>query len=140
MRVLAFTVRHVMPVAALCALVACQKHLPMAPSELSDGIVIFEDRNYSGDSAHITSDVKNLEDFHGPCGKNAGQYSNTYSWTDCISSVRVAPGWYAQLYEDDSFRGDILTVTSDVPDLRFSSGPCHEGFNDCVSSIRVFKQ
>ena len=134
----------------LCACVALlsitcggDKRLPPAPSELTTGIVIYEDANYRGSSAHITGDVANLEDFRGPCyaSDNAGQYSSgEFNWNDCISSVRVAPGWRATFYGDDKFRGGRIEVTSDIPDLKRVPGDCSTGMNDCVSSIRLSRQ
>jgi hypothetical protein len=58
-----------------------------------------------------------------------------YSWDDCISSVRVAPGWSATLYRDPDYDDDHVTVTSDVPDFTAFPHDCPEdGLNDCVSS------
>ncbi len=131
-------------ISALCIVVAfaCNvKKLPTAPDDLTEGIVVFEDPDFKGKSAHITSDVADLESFTGPCIKyvtnSDGSTYNTYSWDNCISSVRVAPGWSTTLYGDSNYRGSTLAVSSEVADLRRVSGRCDEGLNDCVSSIRV---
>jgi hypothetical protein len=125
---------------ALGALSACvQKELATAPSDLATGIVIHEDPNYRGKSAHITSDARDLQYYFGPCFEVSNS-ADGVNWDDCISSVRVAPGWRAQLFEDEDFEGRMLTVTSDMRDLRSVPGPCGDDFNDCVSSIRVFMQ
>jgi hypothetical protein len=50
----------------LVLLPGCQKSLPVGPSDLSDGIVVYEHANYLGESAHITQDIKDLKDFKGP--------------------------------------------------------------------------
>ena len=54
--------------------------------------------------------------------------------------VRIAPGWRAVLYRDDGFKGEQLEITADVPNLTQAVGRCSKGgFNDCVTSIRVFR-
>lgn len=115
--------------------------LPTAPSELTSGIVVYEDANYRGQSAHITSDVRDLSDVRGPCqhydsDANGGRYY--YDWNDCISSVKVAPGWRATLYRDDNYRDDSIDIIADVANLQLERHDCpHDGLNDCVTSIRV---
>ena len=139
---------------AVSALVAasgagCQKSLPSAPSELVTGITIYEDANYRGRSALLTRDVRDLKDFSGPCehentiSRADGSSTTTFSrdWNDCISSIRVAPGWRAVAYRDDDFDGDSLVLTSDTPNLQLVPGRCdHDGMNDCITSIRVGPQ
>ena len=124
---------------------ACQKDLPPGPSEFETGITVYEHANFQGESAHITSDIANLEDYKGP------RVTYTYgflgsvptatphnSWDDCISSVRVAPGWSATLYRDPHYEDDQVTVTTDVPNFTAIPHDCPEdGLNDCVSSIRI---
>jgi hypothetical protein len=97
------------------------------------------------ESAHVTQDIKDLKDFKGPCerieysGVPGSPVETHHEWDDCISSVRVSPGWRATLYRDDEFHGDRLEVTSDTPSLQLVPGKCDKGgFNDCVTSIRVF--
>jgi hypothetical protein len=127
---------------ALC-LVACQDSLPTAPSDLLTGLVIYEHANYRGESAHIAESVGNLDDFKGPCVEyySSGDTTTAHeTWNDCISSVRLAPGWRATLYRDRGYDGDTLDVTGDLANLQLSRGDCdHDGFNDCTTSIRVFR-
>jgi peptidase inhibitor family I36 len=120
---------------------ACRDTLPAAPSELTAGIVIYEDANFLGKSALITADIRNLRDIDGPCRKDDGD-SVTNSWDDCASSVRVAPGWRATLYEDPDFRGWAADVGEEnVSNYQLVRGPCaRQAFNDCASSIRVFRK
>lgn len=126
----------------------CQKKLPTAPSDLTTGIVVYEHANYLGNSAHITADIKDLKGFRGPCEET--DYSTTatgtptsstsHVWNDCISSIRVAPGWRAELYKDDDFSGDRHVVTEDRSNLQLVPGDCsHGGFNDCATSIRLIR-
>jgi hypothetical protein len=122
------------------AVAACARSLPTAPSELTEGIVIYPHGNFGGGSAHVTADLADLGDFTGPCVEDTSQYSATYGWGDCISSVRVAPGWRATLYGDAHFKGTSLDVTADVPDLARDPGGCGKGMDDCVSSIRISRQ
>ena len=136
--------RQALVLAGVALFAGCQSSLPTAPAELTSGIVIFEDSNYMGASAHVTEDLKNLEDFKGPCIKTEtssnGIGSSKDVWGDCISSIRVAPGWRATVYRDDGYDGDRLDVTGDIPNLQLVSGDCSKGgFNDCISSIRLIR-
>jgi hypothetical protein len=84
--------------AALVFQLACwaPDGLPLAPSELTTGVVLYEHADYAGLSAHVTESVRHLDDFAGPCRKEVDSGSTTYTydvWDDCISSIRVAPGW-----------------------------------------------
>jgi hypothetical protein len=118
---------------------ACEHpELPMVgPSPLTTGIILFEHANFLGNSAYITSDIADLRDFRGPCVHNDGE-SVTRDWNDCISSVRVAPGWRGTIYKDTGYRDDSLEITGDVPNLQLVRGDCDKGgLNDCVSAVRV---
>ena len=122
------------------ALAACgASSLPTAPSELTSGIAIYEHADYRGESALLTEDVKDLKDVKGPCAMDEGE-NVVDRWNDCISSVRVAPGWRATLFRDDGFKGEQFEVSGDVPNLQQVAGGCSKGgFNDCVTAIRVFR-
>lgn len=124
-------------------LVACRDSLPTGPSELQSGLIIYEHANYAGASAHITESVSNLDDFKGPCieyESSGGTTTTRETWDECISSVRLAPGWRATLYREDGYDGDKLDVTNDIANLQLAPGDCdHDGFNDCATSIRVFR-
>src|SRR5262245_50989018 len=113
--------RRVMAVICATVLASCESQslpwLPTAPSVLERGIVVYEHANYLGESAHITSDIADLKHFDGGCRFKDSESGDYFSWNDCISSVRVAPGWRATLYEDDDFRDEVLIVTEDNPDL-----------------------
>jgi hypothetical protein len=124
--------------------VACgQDSLPTGPSDPMAGIVIYQHADYVGESAHVTSDIKDLKAFKGPCVRSestGGAPTFIEEWNDCISSIRVSPGWRATLYRDDDFDGDQLQVTEDLHNLTLVAGDCDKGgFNDCVTSIRVFR-
>lgn len=120
----------------------CMKSLPGAPSELSTGIVIYLDVNFEGESAHVTQDISDLRDVKGPCLESSGDPTGpSFTWNDCISSIRVAPGWRAILYRDDGYRDDSVEIEADVANLRQMNHDCpHDGLNDCVTSIRVRRQ
>jgi hypothetical protein len=112
--------------------------LPMSPSSLTTGIVLYEHANFLSNSAHLTSDIRDLCDFAGPCLHDDGNGSVSRDWNDCVSSVRVAPGWRATIYRGPNFDDDALEVIADVPNLQLVSGDCpKDGMNDCVSSVRV---
>jgi hypothetical protein len=137
--------RYVIALGGGVFLLACQQTLPMAPSELEAGIIVYEHADYLGASAHITQDIRDLKAFKGPCvvsdSDSNGVTTTTEVWDDCVSSVRVAPGWWARLYRDDDFNGDRIIVTGDTPNLRVAEGRCDKGgFNDCATSIRLFRE
>ena len=120
---------------AFLLLAGCENRLPGAPTELTSGVTIYEHANFMGASALLTRDVSDLRDYSGPCEHS----SNTYGdWNDCVSSVKVAPGWRATIYRDDDFHGGSLELTADAPNLQLVPGDCpHDGFNDCITSVRV---
>jgi hypothetical protein len=126
---------------AVLAIGCDEKELPMAPSDLASGIVVYEHANFFGNSAHITSDMSDLRNFRGPCVHESGE-GVTRDWNDCISSVRVAPGWRATLYRAPDYGDDSLDITEDVPNLQLvRQHDCpNDGLNDCVSSLRVRRQ
>jgi hypothetical protein len=112
--------------------------LPEHPQEPStppgEGIVIFLHADFAGPSQALNVDVPDLGNVEGACGE-------TPRWSDCISSVKVNPGWAATLYRDKDYKGASVTVKADTPNLRDLRGPCdNDSFNDCVSSIRVSRQ
>lgn len=110
---------------------------PVAPIPPGDGIIIYHHVYFEGQAEALNGDVKNLEYLDGPCLRTTGDGDREPSWGDCISSVRVNPGWKATLYQHDSFKGQSFTITEDVPSLVNVPGPCKSTFNDCVSSIRI---
>ena len=116
--------------------------LPMAPSELTSGVIVYEHANFVGNAAHVTSDISDLSKFKGPCAHDDGEGSTSYDWSDCISSVRVAPGWTATLYRGTKYKDDSVMLTADAGNLQeFKQHDCPKtGLNDCVSSIRVRPQ
>ena len=111
--------------------------LPMAPSPFTAGIILYEHANFLGNSAHLTADTPDLRDFRGPCLH--GDDASARDWNDCVSSVKVAPGWRATLYRDPNYRDDALEIAADVPNLQLvREHDCSRGgLNDCVSSVRV---
>ena len=138
--------RRLRVAAVLLIAVGCRDSLPTAPDDLTTGVILYKDANFLGEAAHVTEDVKNLEDFHGPCVHStsdaSGNASTTDSWDDCVSSIRVAPGWRATLFEDRDFKGWAADVGEEnVADYQLVRGPCkNDTFNDCASSIRVFRK
>ena len=112
----------------------------MAPTSLTAGIILYEHANFLGNSAHLTADVHDLREFKGPCIH--GDDASSRDWNDCVSSVRVAPGWRATLFRSTDFHDDSLEITEDVANLQLvRQHDCDEGgLNDCVSSVRVRQQ
>ena len=113
----------------------------MAPSsETFEGVIVYEHIDFQGQSGVLTRDTGNLSDFKGPCEESDGDDIRK-TWNDCISSLRVAPGWRATLYRGRNYGDDALEITADVRDLRLAPHDCPKrGLNDCVSSIRVRRQ
>jgi hypothetical protein len=137
--------KRLLTLALLVCVAACQDSLPTAPTDHQSGIVVYRHANFLGESAHVTESVANLANVEGPCIETDtsadGSTTTRESWNDCISSVRVAPGWHATLYRNTSYGGDKLDVTGEVANLQLSPGDCdHDGFNDCTTSIRVFRR
>ena len=109
---------------------------PLGPTPLDQGVVVFMNSGYRGTSQQVGADVADLRKAEGPCSADE---NGTGSWDDCISSIRVLPGWSARLYGDKNFRGAVLEVTEDIADLSSLRGDCSGSYNDCISSIRVSK-
>jgi hypothetical protein len=122
--------------ALIGAVTACGGLSPLGPTPQGEGIVIFIHADYGGTSQAVNVDVPDLERVEGPCDKHRDEDSQP-TWGDCVSSVRVHPGWSATFYRDREFRGQSVTISADTPNLRTVSGPCDGSFNDCVSSIRI---
>ena len=118
---------------------ACESDLSvLGPTPPDQGIVIFVHADYAGSSQAVNVDVHDLTKTEGPCSSGAEGESPT--WRNCVSSVRVFPGWTATLYRDEDFKGRSITLDADAPNLRNLAGPCDGSFNDCVRSIRVTRQ
>jgi hypothetical protein len=129
--------RRVLYAAVLVFLIAgCGSVEPLGPTPLDQGIVIFIHSGFRGPSQQVGADVPDLTRAEGPCAPDEGGKG---SWNDCISSIRVLPGWSARIYGDKDFRGSVLDVTGDVADLSAIRGECSGSYDDCVSSIRVVK-
>jgi len=129
-----------MGVLAAFVLAACASDMvSLGPTPAGEGIVIFLHADFSGPSQSLNVDVPDLSRVEGAC--SSGQEGETPSWSDCISSVKVMPGWTATLYRDKDYKGASVVVNADTPSLRDLRGPCDkDSFNDCVSSIRVKRQ
>ena len=107
----------------------------LGPTPLDEGIILYMHANFAGPSQALNVDVRDLTRVEGPC--SGGGEGETPTWTECVSSIRVLPGWSATLFEDEDYKGESLTITADTPNLRDIPGPCDDSFNDCVRSIRV---
>ena len=134
------------PVVVLIVVIsACGEGLPVlptAPSNLTTGVAVYEHGDFMGLSAHLTEDVLNLQSYSQGCGQVIGNgnpnESDQLDWNDCISSIRLSPGWRAVIYRDYQFGGESLLVTEDVRNLEHVPGTCKQrGLNDCISSIKV---
>ena len=135
-------------IAAACLALGCDETFPPA-GPLDDlaptGINIYGNADYAGVSAHVTTDVSDLSYYSGGCNERCsyrqdGSSVCTSYWGDCISSIKVAPGWKATVYVKSDFGGDSEELTVDVPNLGQIAGPCKGNWNDCISSIRVRRQ
>lgn len=127
-------------VLALSATSCDYTELPMAPTALTAGIVLYEHANFLGNSAHLTGDVPDLRDFRGPCFE--GDDASQRNWNDCVSSIKVAPGWRAIVYRGANYHDDSLELSADVANLELVRlHDCdHGGMNDCITSVRVRQQ
>jgi hypothetical protein len=129
--------RRFLWVAALAWVIGgCAGPTALGPTPLDQGVVVYMHSGFRGTSQQVGADVVDLTKVQGPC---AVDDSGNGSWNDCISSIRVLPGWSARLYGDRNFRGAVLEVTADVADLSALRGDCSGSYDDCISSIRVVK-
>lgn len=130
----------IMGVLAAAVLAACASDVVrLGPTPPGEGIVIFLHADFAGPSQALNVDVSDLSRLEGAC--SSGEEGEMPSWTDCISSVKVMPGWTATLYRDKNYKGASVAVSADTPSLLNLRGPCDkDSFNDCVSSIRVARQ
>ena len=126
-------------VALVCAAACGSGNTILGPTPAGEGIVIYMHADYAGPSQALNVDVADLGRVDGSCSGGAEGESPT--WEDCVSSVKVMPGWSATLYEKTNYKGASVTLTADAPNLTQLRGPCDKDtFNDCVSSIRVTRQ
>ena len=125
-------------VSVAVALCACGGPEPLGPTAIDQGVIIYMHAGFRGTSQIVDTDVDKLTDVQGPCGGDESEESRT--WNDCISSVRVFPGWGATLYGDSNFRGARLEVTGDIADLGAVRGSCDDSYDDSCSSTRVFRR
>jgi hypothetical protein len=98
---------------------------------------MYEHPRFKGAFIVLTADVPDVDDLEDGCP--AG-WANTLNWDHCVSSIRVAPGWTATIYEHRRYGGASLTIMSDVEDLDDLGGPCGDDWDDCISSLRVRRQ
>jgi hypothetical protein len=88
-------------------LVACQKSLPTAPSEVTSGITIYEHANFLGQSALVTQSITDLKDFKGPCRETTFNGTNT-------ETTEMEIGWtsHRMFPTSSSRRGDATRAGS----------------------------
>ena len=118
---------------------ACEGAEPIGPTPPDEGVIIYIHAGFVGTSQQVNQDIRNLENVEGPCVVS-DESGSTATWNDCISSLRVLPGWQVTVYKDRDFRGRSLSTTEDILDLKQRSGPCDGSFNDCVTSMRVSRR
>lgn len=129
-----FVVALVLVLAAGCGSIPA-----LGPTPPDEGIVIFVHADFTGPSQAMNVDVADLGKVQGSC--SSGAEGEVPTWADCVSSVKIMPGWTATLYRDPNYKGASLAVTADTPNLKDVHGPCDkDSFNDCVSSIRVSRR
>ena len=116
---------------------ACGGVESLGPTALDEGVVVYMNAGFRGVSQQIGADVSDLGRVEGPCGADENGLG---SWNDCISSIRVLPGWTARIYGDRNFRGAVLEVAGEISDLSALRGDCSGSYDDCVSSIRVTRK
>lgn len=117
---------------------ACDSDSPTRPSP-TGSVILYEHPDYGGDSYMLTHDEENLDSERGPCSATNNPDAGG-SWDECVSSISVAEGWQAVVFERDDYGGQSRTFTASVANLRDETGgpgSCDEGWNDCISSLRV---
>ena len=132
-------VRLLVPLVASFAISGCTEPLEtLGPTPSGQGATIYIHADFTGVSQALNRDVADLGKVEGPCTHGAEGEKPT--WSDCVSSVQVAPGWTVTLYRDREYKGNSVRLTADSPNLRELPGPCNGNFNDCVSSMKVSRQ
>lgn len=127
-------------IAAACLFSACaEPFLTLGPTPVDEGIVIYIHSGFRGSSQAVAVDVRDLGRVEGPCARGS-EDSISLSWDNCVSSIRVMPGWGATVYRDREFRGASFELTGDAENLAAVTGSCDGSFNDCVSSLRVYRK
>ena len=131
--------RTFMPLVLALLVPACTKPLEtLGPTPAGEGATIYLHADFAGTSQAVNHDVVDLGKVEGPCSH--GEEGEKPTWSDCVSSVQVAPGWTVTLYRDREYKGNSVRLTADSPNLRDLPGPCNGNFNDCVSSMKVSRQ
>ena len=64
-------------------------------------MIIYKNKNYKVPLKKFSSSISKLSDEIGPCRPTLGFFAKK-TWNDCISSIKVAPGYEAILYEKDN--------------------------------------
>jgi peptidase inhibitor family I36 len=95
--------RALLAFAALSFGPACGGLTTLGPTAAGEGIDFYVHANFAGSSQSVNIDVRDLDKVEGPCPR--GEEGEPPTWSDCISSVRVHPGWSATLYKDRDFKG-----------------------------------
>ena len=132
--------RLVAVVIALLVSCGCDSSLPTQPVVgFGEGVTLYPDSLFRGERVTLGGDVADLSKLRGPCAEDENS-NPASSYDDCVSSLRVPDGWAVTVFRDRDFKGATASYTADVPDLDMVPGPCDPGFNDCISSIRVFQR
>src|SRR5678815_1268685 len=61
------------------------------PTPVGEGITLYIHADFAGASQALNVDVGNLDRIEGPC--TDAEEGEKPTWSDCVSSVRVMPGW-----------------------------------------------
>jgi len=117
--------RRAIALAAVLSFGSCgdNNRLPTAPTELTTGIVIYQHANFLGESAHITSDIENLESVRGPCVRSdTDANGNTSEFGACVTvtgtpTVSVGDAHIAEDYTLDD-HSIFVPVTLDHASAR----------------------
>jgi hypothetical protein len=121
-------------VAATAATAGCGSDLiTLGPTPVDQGIVIYIHADFSGSSQGIVADVQDLTKTEGPCSR--GEEGEKPTWRECVSSVRVFPGWSAILYRDDDFKGRSVTLKYSLTNPTAGNTPYRLLVNavDCIA-------
>ena len=127
----------IVAVALAIGLSGCESPEPLGPTPVDQGVIVYLNSGYRGVSQQVGADV---DEISGRLKAPATRRREARApGTICISSIRVLPGWHARIYGDKNYRGAVLEVTADVPDLSRVHGSCSDSYDDCISSICVIK-
>lgn len=87
--------------------------------------IVYEHADFSGRSLELRPAIYTVD------------YLTYFGFTDCISSIKLAPGYAITLYDDDWFTGKSVMLNSEVNDLSDVKAGGLDNWNDKTKFIEI---